>query len=287
MKGPVLLAANHPNSFLDGIILASLFKHPLYGLARGDAFKEPRYSKLLKALNLLPVYRLREGAENLHQNYDSFAKCKEIFKKNGMVLIFSEGGCVNEWKLRPLKKGTARLVKDCWENNIPVSILPVGINYQSFTSFGKNIQLNFGSLIRENDIPPTNGFGNRILAINHKLENELKQLVLELEKEDKEKIIHQLGYSLEVWKKILYAPFGFLGAIVHLPLYLPIWCLLQWKARGSEHYDSIRVALLLLAYPFYLGICTYFLYLLSYPWWSVLFLMPLTARAFILVKPQF
>ena len=40
-KGPVLLVANHPNSFLDAIIIAAFFKQKVYSLARGDAFKKP------------------------------------------------------------------------------------------------------------------------------------------------------------------------------------------------------------------------------------------------------
>ena len=108
-KGPLLIACNHPNSFLDAVILATIFKKPIYSLARGDSFKNKYIAKILASLNILPVYRISEGAENLNNNYDTFAKCREIFKKNGIVLIFSEGLCINEWKLRLLKKGTARL----------------------------------------------------------------------------------------------------------------------------------------------------------------------------------
>ena len=38
-QGPLLIAANHPNSFLDAIILDTLFKNTVYSLTRGDAFK--------------------------------------------------------------------------------------------------------------------------------------------------------------------------------------------------------------------------------------------------------
>jgi 1-acyl-sn-glycerol-3-phosphate acyltransferase len=103
-KGPLLLACNHPNSFLDAAILAELFKHPVYSLARGDVFKKPFYIKLLKALKILPIYRNSEGIENLNINYETFDSCKEIFKQKGIVLIFCEGQCINEWHLRPLKK---------------------------------------------------------------------------------------------------------------------------------------------------------------------------------------
>ena len=48
-KGPLLLACNHPNSFLDAAIIADLFDEPVYSLARGDVFKKPFYRRVLKA----------------------------------------------------------------------------------------------------------------------------------------------------------------------------------------------------------------------------------------------
>jgi len=151
-QGPLLIAANHPNSFLDAIILDTLFKNPVYSLTRGDAFKGKLISKILTSLNMLPVYRISEGAENLDNNYFTFDECQKIFRKNGIVLVFSEGRCINEWHLRPLKKGTARLALSAWQQNIPLKILPVGINYSSFRTFGKNVFLKFGSLINKEDI---------------------------------------------------------------------------------------------------------------------------------------
>ncbi|HEY5367987.1 MAG TPA: 1-acyl-sn-glycerol-3-phosphate acyltransferase, partial [Hanamia sp.] len=121
-QGPLLIAANHPNSFLDAIIIDSLFKSPVYSLARGDAFAGKFISKILASLNMLPVYRLSEGVDNLGDNFATFSACQNLFEKNRTVLIFSEGGCINEWHLRPLKKGTARLAMAAWENNIPLKV---------------------------------------------------------------------------------------------------------------------------------------------------------------------
>ncbi len=146
-KGPLLLAANHPNSFLDGIILTTLFDEPVHSLARGDAFKHRWINKLLRRMRLLPVYRTSEGVENLEHNYTTFAACQEAFKENGIVLIFSEGRCENEWHLRPLKKGTARLAISSWQKNIPLNVIPVAFNYSSFKSFGKEVHLFFGETI--------------------------------------------------------------------------------------------------------------------------------------------
>jgi 1-acyl-sn-glycerol-3-phosphate acyltransferase len=83
-KGPLLFAANHPNSFLDGVILTTLLEENLYSLARGDAFKKPWHKKILLWLHQLPVYRTSEGVENLEHNYTTFEACQEVFKK--MVL---------------------------------------------------------------------------------------------------------------------------------------------------------------------------------------------------------
>ena len=117
-EGPLLLAVNHPNSFLDAIILCTLFDKPVYSLARGDAFKNKFFATLLYNFKMFPVYRVSEGVENLEENYKTFDLCKNIFRQNGIVLMFSEGRCINEWHLRPLKKGTARLAISSWEDGI-------------------------------------------------------------------------------------------------------------------------------------------------------------------------
>src|SRR6266496_1485048 len=183
-KGPLLLACNHPNSFLDAAILADLFKYPVYSLARGDVFKKPFYRKLLISLNMLPVYRTSEGVENMGINYETFTACRKMFEQNGIVLIFSEGRCFNEWHLRPLMKGTARLAFSSWNENIPLEVLPVGINYSSFRRFGKNMFINFGEIISKNDFDLTEPDGKKFQSFNQKLQQQLQQLVFEIDKKD-------------------------------------------------------------------------------------------------------
>ena len=78
-----------------------------------------------------------EGIENLEDNYTTFEKCIKIFKQKGIVLIFSEGRCENEWHLCRLKKGTARLTIAAWQQQILLQVLPIGVNYNSFILFGK------------------------------------------------------------------------------------------------------------------------------------------------------
>ncbi|MFT3910117.1 MAG: 1-acyl-sn-glycerol-3-phosphate acyltransferase [Ferruginibacter sp.] len=288
-KGPLLIASNHPNSFLDAIILATLFDKPVYSLTRGDTFKKKFYATLLNLLNMLPVYRMSEGAENLEENYKTFEKCREIFQQNGIVLIFSEGRCINEWKLRPLKKGTARLAMSSWESGIGLTIIPTAINYQSFTSFGKNIQLNFGNTISEKNISNAIGYGNTINDFNEKLKTELKKITVEIESNNKAAIQKQFEIKQSLFKKIfLFLP-ALIGYLIHAPLYMPIQRLSWNKARHVDHYDSVIVGLLFILYPFYLVLFVILAcWLIGGYWWALVFLvLPFCAWSFLQIKKQF
>jgi len=287
--GPLLIAANHPSSFLDAAILATLFKHSIYSLARGDAFVNNFYKRLLFSLKMLPVYRISEGAENLEHNYTTFSACIDIFKKNGIVLIFSEGLCKNEWHLRSLKKGTARLAISAWQQGIPLKVLPLGINYSSFRIFGKNVILNFGEIITDPDsyqdeknLPD----GKAVIDFNLKLQQQLKNLVIEAEPSDKEKIKKIFFIQQPLIKKILFFIPAIAGLILHAPLYYPV--ILSIKNRANDHYDSIVVGLLFILYPIYLLVITIIVYFISGDLWALLllFLIPFTAWALLQLKRQ-
>jgi len=287
-KGPLLLACNHPNSFLDAAILADLFEAPVYSLARGDVFKKPFYKRILKALKMFPVYRTSEGAENLGINYETFDECKTVFKKNGVVLIFSEAKCINEWHLRPLRKGTARLSFGSWEENIPLEVLPVGINYSSFRRFSKNVFINFGEILSKNDFDLDETDGKRNLAFNLKLKDELHQLVFEINKADVQKQKKILERSPSLFAKIfLFIPAG-IGWLIHAPFYTPIKNFTYKKTVNNDHYDSILVALLLFLYPIYAIVLTLIVVVVTNNlfFWSLIILLPFTAWAYIQLKPQ-
>jgi len=185
-KGPMIIASNHPNSFLDAVIMDILFEQPIWSLTRGDAFLGKRINRILFKLKMLPVYRMREGVENLSENYKTFDTCMELFRRGEIVQIFIEGLCVNEWHLRPLKKGTARLAYKCLQENIPLKILPVGINYSSYKRFGKNLFINFGNMLSVNDFDKVVSDGSFNLVLNNALQQELRPLVYEIEKSDKQ-----------------------------------------------------------------------------------------------------
>ncbi len=288
MNGPLLLAVNHPSSFLDAIILDILFDKPIWSLARGDVFKKPFYIKLLTKLKILPVYRTSEGVENLEANYQTFDFCKDIFQKNGIVLMFSEGKCINEWHLRPLKKGTARLAVNSWQQGIDVKVLPVGINYSSFRKFGKNIFLNFGNIISKEEILLHDTDGKRHLSFNDKLKAELEQLVYEIPANDIEKKKQKLFVPIDPVAKALLAIPALVGLILNAPFYLPIRQYVIKRTKHNDHYDSVIIALVTFLYPLYLLLLSFACYFLTCTWLSFLIIpvLPFTGWAYVQLKKQ-
>lgn len=284
-KGPLLFASNHPNSFLDGMILTTLLDAPLYSLARGDAFKKNWVNKLLRKLKLLPVYRTSEGVENLEHNYTTFDACRETFKENGLVLIFSEGKCENEWHLRPLKKGTARLAITSWRQGIPLTVLPTAFNYSSFRKFGKEIHLLFGEPLDRDTILQHGSDGKLFLAFNEQLNEQLKKVVYEINPEDKESV----RKIFSIYKKpsfyFLLVP-ALIGLILHAPLFYACKLFAEYF-RHTGHYDSVLNSMLFLVYPVYFLIVVIIAFKMNMAiGLMMIVLLPFTAWACTQVKYQ-
>jgi 1-acyl-sn-glycerol-3-phosphate acyltransferase len=287
-KGPLLLACNHPNSFLDAVVLDVLFEEPIWSLARGDAFINKTAGRILHTLNMLPVYRTSEGVENLENNYKTFDACIEIFRKKGLVLIFSEGLGENEWHLRPLKKGTARLALKSWAENIPLKVLPVGMNYSSFRRFGKNISIQFGEIITRENMDWNLAEGSRIQFFNNQLQQQLSALVYKIDKSDKEKQKHLLGKKPPLLLKIfLFLP-AIIGWLAHAPLYLPASYFTLKNFQHTIHYDAVLTGLLVFSYPVYLFLLTLPAFIFIKSWWVFLLILflPFTAWCYVQVKEQ-
>lgn len=266
--GPVLLVANHPNSFLDAIVIGAAFDRPVHFLARGDAFHKPWHNSLLRLLNMIPIYRLREGKENLYLNERAFQRSKEVLTGDGIVLIFIEGICLNTHQLQPFKKGAARIA---WENRqLPAfSVVPVGIAFDHFHRFGKDINLHFGKPILPQTLLPYDDEARSLICFNKILYREISQ-----------RIERPWPACLPLAEKIVYAGIALPACFIHAPLYYPVKKIVQQKTRGTVFYDSVLFGVLLFLYPLYLLLLCSLLVLLGLSFSiivPILFLLPISA----------
>jgi 1-acyl-sn-glycerol-3-phosphate acyltransferase len=269
-RGPLLVTANHPNSFLDAIIIAASFHHPVHFLARGDAFSKPWHNRLLRLLNMIPVYRMSEGRENLELNAHAFEACREILAAGGIVLIFIEGICINTHELQPFKKGAARIATEsrALQN---FQVLPLGIAYDSFRRFGKTIVIDAGTPVCVPNLLPFAEEPKNLRYFNAQLFSRIMHLVQAPVPNSRQ----------TATTRFLLIPAA-IGYILHGPLYFLLKTIISRKTKGTVFYDSVLFGALLVLYPVYLVLVAAVLAALKLPFFWFLALVifhPLSAWA--------
>lgn len=271
--GPVILACNHPNSFLDALIIGSHYKHPIHFLARGDVFAKPFVARLLRAMNMIPIHRLSEGRAGLKHNEQTFRECLRVLEAKGTLLIFSEGICKNEWVLRPLKKGTARLAYAAWQEKglTDLIIKPISLSYSTFSRLPISVEIKEATNILCIDVPthqPAQYYHCFNALLYDKLQSGLRT---------KEEM--NSGRRNNAERKIALAIPAALGWLTHKPLYEFLKKFAAKKTAGTVFYHSALLGLLLIVYPVVLLIATSIAVLLTGQniFWLLALLLPFTA----------
>jgi glycerol-3-phosphate O-acyltransferase / dihydroxyacetone phosphate acyltransferase len=152
---PVILAANHPTAFIEPCILSCWLDRPLSFLARGDIYLNNFFvRKLYDWYRLIPVFRIDDaGYGHLKSNYDSFERCFQALSRNRVIMILAEGRTKHEKRLRPIMKGTARIVFGTLEKHgdLDIHVVPVGVNYTDSNHFRREVMIDFGEPIKASE----------------------------------------------------------------------------------------------------------------------------------------
>jgi 1-acyl-sn-glycerol-3-phosphate acyltransferase len=152
---PVILASNHPTAFLEPCILACFLPQPLNFLVRGDLFLHPFYNRVMRSLNLLPVFRLKDaGYGKIKSNYETFATCYKALADNKTIMILAEGRTKQTKRLGALQKGSARIALDTIEKMDAaeeVYVVPVGVNFTYADKARSEVMIDFGHPLLASD----------------------------------------------------------------------------------------------------------------------------------------
>jgi len=271
---PVIFAANHQSAFLDAILLAVFSKEPIYFLARSDVFNGPLKHFLL-AINMMPIYRMRDGIGKLSLNDAIFEKCSQLLSENKRILIFPEGSQSDVTYLRKLTKGIARIaLRTQQQLDQDIQIMPLGINYFNSFHSGHKLMFNYGEpipvssfyeeyVLHENKgyqallqgvsegikkqllIPElTDDYENKLQALNRKNESKtFGSLRAEIANGSFKKSKSTFGWT-KILKYLLYIP--------NLPA-IGILTFILKKLTTDKHFiASLKVAFGALIFPFWL-----------------------------------
>ncbi len=144
--GPVIFTPNHQNAFMDALVLICHSEKEIHSMVRASVFNQPFLAWLLGTLNMMPVFRIRDGYQSLGRNEAVFQRCYSLLQSGKSLLIFPEGNHDLHRRIPPLSKGFTRVTFGAmegneWQQNIHV--VPIGFNYSRHTKAGSRVRMTF------------------------------------------------------------------------------------------------------------------------------------------------
>ena len=195
-KGAVLFAVNHPNGLLDPLYVTTTNKRQNHFLVRAASFKHPFIKKILVSLYLMPIYRIRDGVQQLSNNQEIFEKCHAILKKKETLMIFPEGSHNKKRTVRSLSKGFIRIVFGALEKyeDLEVTVIPVGITYQHTSHYPAKVTVNYGKPIATRALYESHPLAKSIRILKEEVYEQLKVLSVHIsDDQEYERILQQLN----------------------------------------------------------------------------------------------
>lgn len=182
-KGAVIFIGNHQNALIDALLIPTTNKRTTFFLARASAFKNKLIKLLLSSVNMIPVYRIRDGIKTINKNYKTFEKCSDILKKKQTLEIFAEGEHHLKRRVLPLKKGFARIILGTLQKypDLTIQIVPVGINYDHALKYPCSVSILYGKPILANDFIDTTNIDLKFSTLIDKVHFSLKNLTTHIE----------------------------------------------------------------------------------------------------------
>ena len=108
--GPILLCVNHPNNFIDSLVVGSVVRRKVHYLATASMFRNPLMARFLLACGAIPVYRQagrsrQDGQEPRHLR----GVLRRRSRAGRLVAIYPEGTTHAEARVQRIKTGAARI----------------------------------------------------------------------------------------------------------------------------------------------------------------------------------
>ena len=270
-KGGVILSPNHQNGVIDPFIVGVDYGGIITSLTRADVFGGIMHW-IFTQMNMIPVYRIRDGYSNLKNNDLIFQKCNSILGKGNPVQVFSEGKQHENYYLIPISKGSSRMAISA-QKKYPdqnMYILPIGINYSNRRNPLSFIHLVYGKPIFVKDyikknIPEVNQINNlrsiltkrmrECLWIPEKNKNYTKQysLINTLKGNESFEEIKKMIQEIDYYKKprtlkLYEIAIGGIGYILNAPVLIATkFCLSRFN--DIVYYSTVKFYCALLLLP--------------------------------------
>lgn len=182
-EGAVLLIANHPNSLVDAMFVASAAGRPVRFLAKSTLFRHPAVGFLVRGSGAIPVYRRVDDPGRMELNVDMFSAVHAALAGGSAVALFPEGVSHSEPALMPLKSGAARMAFGALEAGAaPFPIIPIGIVLRARETFRSEALVVVGAPIVWDDLRGTSDHREAVGSLTKRMDAALRQVTVNLER---------------------------------------------------------------------------------------------------------
>src|SRR6267142_2313599 len=192
-RGPILLCVNHPNNFIDSLVVGGAMRRKVHYLATAAMFRNRLMARFLLACGAIPVYRKQDDPDKMGRNTDTFAACYAAFGRGRLVAIYPEGTTHAEARVQRIKTGAARIALG-YETEHPgeLTMIPVGLSFEARKSFRGRVLVAFGEPIqpgsylkawREDPVKAVD-------ALTQDLQSAMETQVVNVERIDDQHLVH-------------------------------------------------------------------------------------------------
>ena len=207
---PIIFAPNHQNALMDPMSVLCTNKTQPVWLARADIFHSKFINAILHFFKILPVYRIRDGIENLGKNEEIFDKAIQVLENKKAIALFPEAAHSGKRQMVSHKKAVPRIAFLTEEKNnfkLDLKIVPVGIFYSHYWHFNRHVLINYGKPISLSDYKECY-FENKHQAtmnLKKKIFSSIEKLSIEIKNKESyanyEILRELLGRSFEIKNK--------------------------------------------------------------------------------------
>jgi 1-acyl-sn-glycerol-3-phosphate acyltransferase len=267
--GAVLIAANHTSTLMDAlVILRSRRAATVFG-ARADIFRKPAVAKILRFLRIVPLARIRDGAESVLKNLEIFTEVDDVLAHGVPFCLFPEGRHRPMHSLLPLGKGIARLAfasaaqRQTW-------VVPTGIEHGSFFRYRFPSTVTYGEPIDVNAFLKAHEGSTEVetfQAFRKELFDRMAALITYIPDDENYEAAWQAVKPVRKPRTalaVLTSPLFLLSALLCLPMWVTAEVLCR-KAKDHAWNNTIRFGVRLAATP----LMALFWLLVLPGWWKL------------------
>lgn len=217
---PVIIVANHQNCLNDPLcVCLKLTDRRMNFLARANVFKNPVFNKILRAMGLLPAYRMgHEGLSAVNKNLETFEDAGNSLRDGETVMLYPEAGHQDKRWLGTFKLGYLRIAFAAAEKmnfEQDIMILPSCNHYSNYFHARTDMVIKFGKPISLKPYYEKYQASQRetMMEINKVVREEIKDMMLhieDIENYDAIDFLRENGYGKKYAKshgyKVNYLP---------------------------------------------------------------------------------